>query len=242
MEEKKTHRLVEKPTMSTRSLADYMAASDQARRSVLRGCKYRAIARIVQHDDAKLAVSKYMLNGSGDPHILLAEAEYIRNKLADDLFDKDCNEINADYVVRFSEVVENIELPKGAYWLAAKPFTAQGINGVRVTFSPSLLVARPGKKNLTKLGALMLRYQKDTPLRPEVGAYQSAAVHGLLCQYGVGEYEEIDRLLCLTLDAQTGAVHPAPTNAVSRFNNTKAACATIAEAWDNIKPPPNAVL
>lgn len=242
MEEKKTHRLVEKPTMSTRSLADYMAASDQARRSVLRACKYRAIARIVQHDDAKLAVSKYMLNGSNEPHILVAEAEYIRNKLADDQFDKDCNDINADYVVRFSEVVENIQLPKGAYWLAGEPFAAKSINGVRVTFSPSLLVARPGRKNVTKRGALMLRYQKDTPLKPEIGAYQSATVYGLLEQYGVGNDEEVDRSICLTMDAQTGILHPAPSNAVTRFNNTKAACATISEAWDNIKPPPNAVL
>jgi hypothetical protein len=87
---------------------------------------------------------------------------------------------------------------------------------------------------------MMLRYQKDTALRAEVGAYQSSAIFGLLKMYGVGEDEEVDRSLCLTLDAQTGTLHPAPTNAVSRFNNTKAACATIAEAWDNIKAPPNA--
>src|SRR5579872_2391497 len=133
--------------MSVRSLADYMAASDVARRSVLRGCKYRAIARIVQHDEAKLAVSKYMLGGSGDPEILAADADYIRHKLADDDFDKDCNDINADYVERFAKVADNVELPKGAEWEAAKPFQAQVINGVRVTFTPSLLVRRVAKNN-----------------------------------------------------------------------------------------------
>lgn len=242
MEEKKTHRLVAKPQMSVRSLADYMAASDQARRTVLRGCKYRAIARIVQHDDAKLAVSKYMLGGAGDPEILAAEADYIRNKLADDDFDKDCNDINADYVERFAKVAENAQLPKGAEWEAAKPFATQVINGVRVTFTPSLLVRRMAKNNVVKKGALFLRYKKGSNLPDETAAYQSATIHGMLSLYDVGEGVEVDRPLCLTMDAHTGMLHPAPTNAVSRFNNAKAACATIADAWDNLKEPPGAIL
>lgn len=122
MEEKKTHRLIEKPTMSVRFLADYMAASDQARRTILRGCKFRTIARLVQHDDAKLAVAKFMLGGTNDPEVLVAEADYIRNKLADSDFDRDCNDINADYVAQFAKVVADIEpLPAGAEWRPVKP-------------------------------------------------------------------------------------------------------------------------
>lgn len=242
MEEKKTHRLVSKPQMSVRSLADYMAASDQARRTVLRGCKYRTIARIVQHDEAKLAVSKFMLSGSGDPEVLFAESEYIRNKLADDDFDKDCNDINADYVARFAKVAENVTLPSGSDLEAATPFAAQSINGVRVTFAPNLLLRRKAKNNVIKRGALMLRYKKGTKLPEEVGAYQSAAIHGMLAMYEDQEGSEIERALCITLDAQSGISHPAPTNAVTRFNNTKAACAMIADAWDNIQPPKGAII
>ena len=241
MEEKKTHRLIEKPQMSVRFLADYMAASDQTRRTVLRGCKYRAIARLVQHDDAKLTVSKYILGGTGDPQLLVSEADYIRNKLADDDFDRDCNDINADYVTRFASVAEGIELPKDAQWEKAKQFPAQNINGVRVTFVPNLLTRRVTKKNTVKVGGMMLRYKKGAKLPDETGAYQASIMHGLLEVYGTASDEEVERTLCLTLDAQTGVMHPAPTNAVSRFNNTKAACATIAEAWDNIKAPPGAV-
>lgn len=144
MEEKKTHRLIEKPTMSVRFLADYMAASDQARRTILRGCKFRTIARLVQHDDAKLAVAKFMLGGTNDPEVLVAEADYIRNKLADSDFDRDCNDINADYVAQFAKVVADIEpLPAGAEWRPVKPpFASQSVNGVRVTFGPALLTRR----------------------------------------------------------------------------------------------------
>lgn len=242
MEEKKTHRLVEKPRMSVRFLADYMAASDQVRRTILRDCKYRATARMVQHDDAKLAISKYMLHGCTDPEILNVEAEYIRNKLADDQFDTDCNDVNADYVERFAKVVEDIELPKGAQWEQSKPFAAQDINGLKVTFAPSLLTRRTTRQNTTKRGAMMLRYAKGTTLRGEVGAFQSSVIHGLLNMYGTAEDEQIDGKLCLTICGHSGTMHPAPTNCVSRFNNTKAACATIAEQWDKIKPPPKAVL
>lgn len=242
MEEKKTHRLVEKPQMSVRFLADYMAASDQARRTVLRGCKYRAIARLVQHDDAKLAVSKYMLSATPDPKMLEAEAEYIRNKLADDDFDRDCNDINADYVHRFAQVAESVELPKGATWEAVKPFVAQTLNGVKVTFQPNLLTRRIANKNIAKIGAMMLRYKKGSPLSSEAGAFQSSIIYGLLCMYTDADDAEVEGKLCFTLDAHSGTLHPAPSTAVSRFNNTKAACATIAEAWDNIKPPPSAVI
>jgi hypothetical protein len=36
--------------------------------------------------------------------------------------------------------------------------------------------------------------------------------------------------------------HEAPTDSVSRFKNMEAACASIAERWPNVAPPPNAVL
>ena len=111
MDEKKTHTVRAKPQLSVRSLSDYMAASDQARRTIIRDCKYRAIARLVQHDDAKLAVSKYIRNGLNEPDILREEANYIRNKIADDDFERDVNDHNADYVSRMADVIENLRLP-----------------------------------------------------------------------------------------------------------------------------------
>lgn len=242
MEEKKTHRLVEKPKMSARFLADYMAASDQARRTILRGCKYRAIARIVQHDDAKLAITKYLLGSVFDPSLLDAEAEYVRSKIYDSDFERDCNEINADYIDRFAKIVENLELPKNAQWISGKNFPDQEINGLKVSFAPNLLVSRPGKKNLTKVGAMMLRYKKGSNLSEEVACFQSSIIHGMMSAYGVEPEQEVDLKICFTMDAHSGVLHCAPTNAISRFNNVKAACATIAEVWDNIRAPTGAVL
>jgi hypothetical protein len=37
-----------------------MAASETAKRSIIRGCKYQAIARVIQHDEARLSVGKFI--------------------------------------------------------------------------------------------------------------------------------------------------------------------------------------
>ena len=43
----KTHNVLKSPKISLRYLADYMAASEKARRTIIRGCKYQPIARVV---------------------------------------------------------------------------------------------------------------------------------------------------------------------------------------------------
>jgi hypothetical protein len=58
----------------------------------------------------------------------------------------------------------------------------------------------------------------------------------------VEEGAEIDRALCVILDGYLGTIHRAPSDSVTRFKNTLAACATIADAWPNVKPPKGAVL
>jgi len=88
----------------------------------------------------------------------------------------------------------------------------------------------------------MLRYAKGKALTPAVGSFQSAAALGLLKDYAPEEGSEVDKSICVTLDAFTGELYPAPGAAVSMFANMKAACLTIAERWPNIKPPKGAVI
>jgi len=66
-----------------------MSASEQARRTIIRGCKYQPIARVVQHDEAKLAVSKFIRFGLTDIATLQSEAQRLRDRMADSEFDRD---------------------------------------------------------------------------------------------------------------------------------------------------------
>jgi hypothetical protein len=239
--EQKTHREAPEPEISVRYLADFMAASERARRSIVEGCKYRPIARLVQHKEATVAIAGAIQKGALDGKSLKDKADFIRNKLADDDFDALTNEVNADYVEKFSEVVASIKFPD-AEVLPGKVFPPFKINGVKVRFSPHLLLQRMGKGNKLKRGAFMLRYKKGKALASEVGGYQSAAAFGLLRDYAPEAGAEIDKAICVTLDAFTGEIYPAPSMALTMIANMKAACQTIAERWPNIKPPKGAVI
>jgi hypothetical protein len=86
---KKTHRLVKVPSISSRYLADYMSASEMGRRNILTGCKYQSIARIVQHDAAKMAISRFFQSENPLVADLKSEAFRLRNQMADSDFDRD---------------------------------------------------------------------------------------------------------------------------------------------------------
>jgi hypothetical protein len=241
MPDQKTHREVKVPQISLRYLADYMAASSQVRRTIIRGCKYQPIARVVQHDEAKIAVSRFIRSGMTDIASLESDAQHLRDRIADSEFDRDVLDHNADYIDRFIKIHSTLNLPAAEVLDPGKPI-AMSINGTKVTAEIHFRLRRVTKTNKVRVGAAALRYAKGRPLPALVGEWQSAILFGLLGLSGGKEEAEPELKLCLTVDAHTGACHPAPTNSVSRFNNAEAECASIAERWANIQPPPGAVI
>jgi hypothetical protein len=237
----KTHVLVPVAEITVRYLADYMAASERKRRSIIEGCKYRPLARLLQHKEATITISNALQSGTTDAKALQTKADFIRNKLATGDFEALTNEASADYIKKFSEVVASIKLPD-ADILPGKVFPALKVHGVKVRFSPHLLLRRIDKTNKQRSGAFMLRYAKGKALNSEIGGYQSAAAFGLLKDYLAEEGAEADKSICVTLDAFSGTLYPAPGSAITMFANMKAACQTIAERWPNIPPPKGAIL
>lgn len=238
----KTHREVTEPEISVRHLADYMAASERKRRTIIEACKYRRIARVHQHREAPMVIAHALRHGTATPQGLKDRAAMIRSKIATDDFDAFTNETNADYVEAFSKVVAGIDLPE-AEILPGKLFPDYDIRGTKVRFAPNLILRRLIKKtNRLLRGGIMFRYAKGKPLSPEVGSYQSAAAFGLFAMVKDEETGEPEKALCLTLCAVSGKLHAAPSNSVSVFANMRAACETIAERWPNIKPPKGAIL
>ena len=155
--------------------------------------------------------------------------------LADSPFDRDLYDHNADYISRFAHVWPQIGNLPGSPLVPGKvdPIT---INGLTITVELAVRLRRVTQKNTVKDGGMMLRYAKNKPLSPAVGAWQSAFIW-VSPRHDRFEASTPEAKLCLTLDAWGGKLYQAPTDSVSRFNNMKAACATIAERWDNIQPP-----
>jgi hypothetical protein len=236
----KTHREVKKPQISGRLLADYMAASETARRTIVRGCKYQAIVRVIQHNEAKVAVARFIRDGMVDSGRLTEKAQALRDRIADTDFDRDLLDHNADYIDRFVKIHGVVSLPAADILAPGKtePFE---VHGVKVTPELHFRLQRTTKTNKVKVGAGMLRYAKGKALAPNVAEWQSAFIHGYLTAHPIEEAVEPEGKLCLTVDAYSGAVHAAPGDAVRRYQNMMAACASIAERWPNIAPPPGAV-
>ena len=227
--------------MRLRCLADFMAASKRGERSILQNSKYRPIAKIIQHTEARGIAGKFLRGGDNDVAWLHEEAERLRNRMADVDFDRELYDNNADYVSRFAEVCGNLNLPKAERLVPGRGQFID-IHGVTITIDLSFRLRRRTKTNKLREGAVMLRYARGRKLAPEVGAWQSAFLLGFLGETSVDPEIEPEHRLCVTIDAYAGACHPAPGNSVSRHHNMKAASQSISEQWPNIKAPDGAIL
>lgn len=240
-EKKKTHRVVKKPKISGRHLADYMAASETAQRTIIRNCKYQPIVRVVQHELAKVAASRFLADPTPDVDRLIKAAAGIRARLADSSFERDVLDHNADYLERFAEKYDASVLPD-VERLPAGHWPNIDVNGVVVTAEGHLRLRRTTKTNKLRVGAVMLRYQKGKALPEKVAEWQSAFLFGYLNAVGTEDGADVERKLCLTLDVYTSNVIAAPSDSARRYSQMQSACETIEERWNNIKPPPNAVI
>lgn len=241
MVKSKTHREMASPQISARFLADYMAASETVRRSIIRGCKYRPIGRLIQHAEAKATIANFILDENANLVNLLERAHQIRCRMSDSDFERELFQHNADYIENFASVVDKIALPRADVEQSERAQPLE-LNGTKVTVDFSFRLRRTTRTNKVKVGAASLRYSKGKSLPKDVANWQSAFTFGYLCAIGVDESTEVEQALCLTIDAYAGTVHQAPGDSVRCFKNMEAACATIAEQWSNIKPPPKAIL
>lgn len=244
----KTHRLHPRPRMEARALADYMAASEVSKRTIVRDSKYEPLLHVAHHDEARAVVSKFIADRDTDLAWLAEEAGRIRGHAASEPegFERDLAERNALYIERFAKVWPGVRLPPKAEVLPGgePPPPPLHLNGVEIAVELHFRLRRPAPRtNKLRAGAGMLRYAKNRPLPPVVGEWQAAFLLGYLRALNPApDEEEPEGKLCLVLDAHSGALHAAPGDAVRRFNQIAAACASIAERWPNIAPPSGAVL
>jgi hypothetical protein len=218
-----------------------MAASDRGKRRIVLNSKFRPLGKLIQHAEARGVVAKFIRDGGKDIGWLHKQADNLRNRMADDDFDRDLYDHNADYILRFAQIHAGLKLPT-ADIVPAGPASLISLNGVKVNVGLHFRMRRLTKTNQIREGASMLRYAKGKALPEENGAWQSALLLGYLRDTSTDQTVTPEAGLCLTIDAYAGVCYKAPTNAVSRYQNMKAACATIAEQWPNLKPPPKAVL
>lgn len=208
----------------------------------MRGCKYRPIAKIIQHDLAKTALSRYFREGMSDCDALLSQAESLRSNIADTPFDRERLDNNADYIETFASNASRLIMPAAEMVFGEAEDARVNLSGVEVNPDVRFSLRRLTRNNKVKTGLATFRYAKGKALDPEVAAWQSSLLFGVRAGMDDDTDADPENALCLTIDAATATVHSAPTNALTRFRNMEAACQSIAERWGSIEPPDNAIL
>lgn len=241
MPDNPTHKLVKSPKVNGRYLADYMNASERAKRTIIRNCKFPPIAKLLQHQLAKAFISNFLQNGSSNGALLSDEAERLRSMMADTEFDRTLFDVNADFLDAYADVYDPDDFPNAEVAQMPDPFKLD-LSGVSVNPDIRFCLQRTTKTNRLRTGLGTIRYAKNKPLAEEIGKWQSSLLFGCR-QIMDGEDEKAaEQKLCVTLDAVTGEFIEAPGDALSRFKNMEAACQSIAERWDSVEPPPSAIV
>ncbi len=241
MPDKATHVMRPRCELRARELADYMAASAQRKRTVLREAKYRPVARVLNHVEARTTIASWLREGDSDIATLRDRAEWFRSRMVTSDFEADQNQHNADYVDAFADICADLDIPP-CEMSAPGGKQAIDMSGVSVIHNPDLVLRRVTRRNTIKSGALYLRYAKGKELNADAAQWQSAFAFGFLAGMPPESDCEPERKLCLTVCAYGGKATEAPTKSTYMFKEMAAACAAIADQWPNIQPPPNAIL
>lgn len=239
---KKTHTLRPSPGMSIRMLADYMTASEQAKRTLLTRSKYAPIAPTIQHDAARESIVEHLSSGGGSSDGIELRIASLKSGLQGSAFEIEKAENNADYLERYLATLPTLP-PKVQQVTPGDKMPALDIEGFALRCSPEFIFRRITRTNVQKIGLGFLRYSKGKALPIETACWQGAIAVGYLTtklQQGLGDVDA-DREITGVIDVWTGQCHTAPSNSVYRFNEVKAACAGIAQRWAQIPPPPNAI-
>lgn len=116
-----------------------MAASAQRKRTVLREAKYRPVARVLQHTEARATIAAWLRNGEGDTGVLKERADWFRSRMTTSDFEAQQNQHNADYVDIFSEVCAKLAIPPCEMQAAPGKQTVN-LNGTNIVHHPDLVL------------------------------------------------------------------------------------------------------
>jgi len=221
-------------------LAEYMAASDQARRTIVKNCKFVPLARFMQHKIAQKTIADHIEDGNPLPGDLVEKAEQIRNMLADTDFEQTTFDQNADYVQSFADVAKAFDL-SGFDLTASEHKFDREFSGTMIKFRPNLLASRKTQANTQKIGSGMFRYSKSGPVASDVAEFQCAFMYGYFGDFPFIEEAKPEEKLSFVLCANSGKTYTTPKKPIYKYNEMKAVCSDIAEKWENVEAPKGAV-
>lgn len=237
------------PRFTVLELAEYMAADDGPRETILRDMKYERIARSLVYRTLNQAVSGYLVSPTRDGRILAAARATLEAER-----DAALNPRQRDNFVYELRALDAFERSANALQLAGlnierAPHTGHqlDIHGLTVNIRPTAHIREMRPRGGSYVGALLIDTAKGiAPRTPEAerrltNAMTYAAI--LLHQYTAAVLTDSNAKPSpghsVVFHTHRQERVAAPSNYRRTFRNIEASCRGIVRGWANIVPPAN---
>ena len=224
------------PRMSASMLARYVVSDPVMQQTILKNSKCATKSVMNRYRFAKPTIASAFKGGAFDREALKEKAKELKAETGDTQDAKD-SRLGGKLLENLAAIdfplVENAEKIKrpDAGW--------NGIilAGVEVAFEPNVVFSFTHRK-ATKLGAILIHSNKQTPLDKELhgnaaGDYVSALLYRMLEEH----LQHIGGPLashCFAVDAHLQRAFSAPKKFKTLFSHMEASCKVIAQLWKDI--------
>ena len=245
--ERKTWRVNRTPRFTVLDMGEYMVIEDGPRETMRRNMKYERIYGTTLYSKLNRAVARYLASPIRDQRIL-GECRRMLEGERDSATSPKARE-NATYAIRSLDAFERSlnALPIAGLNLELAPLYPVRVFGrVKLSIQPTLLVrvVRPRGKDLR--GAIIVDTAKGIEPKTDSAKEraQSAMLHTAFLLHEhvaasvVMDGERSSPEHCMVFHVHRQALERSPTNYRTMLRNVEAACRGIADAWNNIDPPP----
>ncbi len=235
------------PRFTVLELAEYMAADDGPRETILRDMKYERIARTLVYRTLNQAVAAYLTSATRDGRILAAARATLEAER-----DAAMNPKQRENFVFELRALDAFERSTNALQISGlqierAPHTGHGVDlqGLHLSCRPTAHIRQVRPRGGSFVGALLIDTAKGiAPRTPAAEArLTNAMTHAaiLLHQYAAATLATDDArpspALSVVFHAHRQERVSAPSNYRRMFRNIEASCRGIVRGWGNITPP-----
>jgi len=239
---KKKYGYNQEPRLSANQLAEYLNATPNRRKGIVRDAKYPKTSIVARYDGAWNAITKYLCN-DGRPSVDLVDAmerQTAREKKpgATPWVQQDAR-LSIEAIDAFMKSYNKLGLTK----LSCKPITGSqpklSISGVDISVSLNATTHRKETADEPLVGGMILVFSKaeaSTAAR-EQRCRTSAVLATLFAAKHLTASGAVDPKLCFSLDVFACRMYPAPGSYVKRLSHMEVSCEEVALRWPTIDPP-----
>lgn len=224
----------EEPRISVNGLAEYLKASPERRRSIVKEQKRPSDFKVSRYRTARQTLRDAVSNGDlsliGDAIAELQAAD------ADSDYEAKNHELNIEALTRFGELVAD-DLMEEIGDLNAES-TNRGAPkleyaGVRISVWPEITL-RGDYRNDEVVGGVFFHFSKSRELGDDVGKYIGTLIEEYLEMNELEDADKVSRRHSIVVDIPRGEFFTAPRYKTKRRRDIAAACEEIALRWQMV--------